>query len=188
VPCAKQSLLGLHGDGVGLVAGGGYGGGFEHEDDGAGGSAGSVEGAAGDEQALVWLQGDGAAWGGSAAVFRKQRGLTALGCKVEEQFAFDDLEVLIFAVMLVPVELAFEDAETDDAVVDARKGLVPPLAWGVFGEQAGIDGGERREGDVGVDVVGSGHGGVYLFEEIGPIGEAGVGAGRCPECGSENKE
>ena len=46
---------------------------------------------------------------------------------LDDEQAVDDVEEFVGIVMLVPVELALDDAEPDDRIVDPAKGLVEPL-------------------------------------------------------------
>ena len=46
--------------------------------------------------------------------------------QVDEQLSVEHEEELVGLVVLVPVKLAFDDAETDDRVIDGRQGLVEP--------------------------------------------------------------
>src|SRR5262249_26512245 len=73
---------------------------------------------------------------------------------VEEERAVDHEEELVLDVVIVPVELAVEHADTRDAVVDHGQGLVPPRLGAIVGELAGLDDLERTILHVVVDVVG----------------------------------
>ena len=47
--------------------------------------------------------------------------------QINDKLALDDVEKLIFVIVLVPMELALQDAQTDNAVVDLTQRLVKPL-------------------------------------------------------------
>jgi len=60
----------------------------------------------------------------------------SIGANIDQQFTLQNKEELVFPIVLVPVELAFKDAETDQAVIYLTKSLiVPPFL--AFGDQAG---------------------------------------------------
>ena len=46
--------------------------------------------------------------------------------EIDDETTFDDKEELVVIVMLVPVVLALQDAETDDRIVHLAKRLVVP--------------------------------------------------------------
>src|SRR5262245_61999210 len=73
--------------------------------------------------------------------------------EVEQQPALEHEEELVLAVVLVPVELALEDAEPSDAVIHETERLVPPPVGARLRERADVEGRERRELHVGVDRV-----------------------------------
>ncbi len=47
--------------------------------------------------------------------------------QLNNEFAIDDVEKLILLVVLVPVKLAFDDAESNDAVINLAQSLIKPL-------------------------------------------------------------
>jgi len=50
--------------------------------------------------------------------------------RVDQQLSVEHEEELVGVVVLVPVELAFDDAEPDDSVIDRRQGFVEPGLMG----------------------------------------------------------
>jgi hypothetical protein len=58
--------------------------------------------------------------------------------EVQEELSIDDIEELVFFIVLVPVEFAVEDAEAHDAVIDKRQRLVPPAVGALVGQLADI--------------------------------------------------
>ena len=56
-----------------------------------------------------------ASWNGEALVRQEFDGSPFL--KVNQQAAIDDVEELVLTIMLVPMELAFDDTEPYDAVI-----------------------------------------------------------------------
>jgi hypothetical protein len=63
-------------------------------------------------------------WDGEALVGAEGDRFPVL--KVNEQLSFKDQEEFVGVVVVVPVEIALDDPETYDGVVDRRKGLVEP--------------------------------------------------------------
>src|SRR3569623_3293766 len=59
-----------------------------------------------------------------ALVLRERDGPTSL--EVEQELAVEDDEALVLAVVRVPVVLALDDAEANDAVVDLGQRLIEP--------------------------------------------------------------
>ena len=59
------------------------------------------------------------------------RELDGAALQIHQQLALEHEEEFVLAVMLVPVKLALEDADSRHAVVDAAQGLVPPRRLGV---------------------------------------------------------
>jgi hypothetical protein len=78
--------------------------------------------------------------------------------EVDEEPPLHHLEVLVLAVVPVPVELALEDAEPHEAVVHAAERAVPPLDRAAVGEAARLDDLERPELLAHLDVVLGRHG------------------------------
>jgi len=76
--------------------------------------------------------------------------------EIHQEEAFDDVEELVLIVVLVPVELAMQDAKPDDAVVDAGEGLVEPLLLTLGGFASDVYQIEGSELDVEVDRIGLG--------------------------------
>src|SRR5215204_2728231 len=71
---------------------------------------------------------------------------------VDLELALEDEEELVLGLVLVPVELSFDDSETDDGVVDLRERLVEPrLDGGRLG--ADVDPLELFELHVEIDLV-----------------------------------
>lgn len=52
--------------------------------------------------------------------------------EIDEQLAFENQEELVLVIMLVPVELALDDPEPYDGVVDRGQGLVEPGFVGLY--------------------------------------------------------
>ena len=65
-----------------------------------------------------------ASWNGEALVRQEFDGSPFL--KVNQQAAIDDVKELVLTIMLVPMELAFDDTEPYDAVIDLAQRLVRP--------------------------------------------------------------
>jgi hypothetical protein len=57
--------------------------------------------------------------------------------KVDKQQAFDGEEELVVVVVLVPVVLAFDEADADYRIVDLAEGLVEPLV--ILGVRDGVE-------------------------------------------------
>src|SRR6185503_6855692 len=72
---------------------------------------------------------------------------------VHEEASLHHVEELVLAIVLVPVELALEDPEAYDAIVDLAERLVPPLLAALVGGRSGVDDLERPILQVGVDRV-----------------------------------
>jgi len=63
--------------------------------------------------------------------------------QVDLEAPLDDVEELVFLVVLVPVELALEDAEPDDAVIHPAERLVVPRVLTRVDERLDVDELER---------------------------------------------
>ena len=74
--------------------------------------------------------------------------------EVHDEPALHEEEELILVVVLVPVELAFQDAEANDRVVDAGECLVVPLVSARLYQRGDIDNLERVVEDVEVVLYG----------------------------------
>lgn len=61
------------------------------------------------------------------------------GLQIDEQPALDDVEEFVIIGMLVPMVLAFDDAESNDGIVHANERLVVPRV------PDGIDDGIQRD-------------------------------------------
>ena len=70
-----------------------------------------------------------------AAMAIESDGLRVLD--VDQELSVQDQEELVLVVVLVPVELALDDAEPNDRVVDGRQGLVEPRL-GARGDLGGM--------------------------------------------------
>ena len=93
-------------------------------------------------RAVLRVPGDGEALAGielDGAVF-----------EVDQEAALDDEEELVLAVVLVPVELAVQDAEADDAIVHPAERLVVPGFFAGVGEGLHVD--ELERGELGTEV------------------------------------
>src|SRR5579871_6750576 len=83
-------------------------GAFDHQDDGAFGSARAVHDALGHDEALARAEIDRAL------------------LQIDQEMPFEDEEELVQVVVLVPVILALHDAEANDGIVDPAQRLVVP--------------------------------------------------------------
>ncbi len=94
----------------GLTAGGLDGVGFDHEHDGAFRRAWAMHDAFGNDDSLSRREGDG------ARVVLCRRWVGGVD-EVDVELAFDNVKELVLLLVLVPVVVAFDDAEADDGVV-----------------------------------------------------------------------
>jgi len=78
----------------------------------------------------------GAAWH-AASLVRADGDRALVWLQIDRQLALDDEEELVLVVVLVPVEVALDDAQADHGVVDRDERLVEPrfvrrgLTWDV---------------------------------------------------------
>jgi len=52
--------------------------------------------------------------------------------QIDCELSLDDVEELVFVIVLVPMEFTLQDAQTDHAVVDLTQRLVEPLVLRLF--------------------------------------------------------
>jgi hypothetical protein len=74
--------------------------------------------------------------------------------EIDEQFALDHIEELVISVVLVPVILAFDDADAHHRLVDFAESLIEPLELTGIGERLLVDYLERRVQGVETGFVG----------------------------------
>ena len=74
--------------------------------------------------------------------------------KVDQQAAVNDIEELVLTIMLVPMELAFDDTEPYDAVIDLAQGLVRPALGQFAANLLDVDQLEETVFDTQIDGVG----------------------------------
>lgn len=91
--------------------------------------------------------------------FRNQKALA--GCElhfatleINEQVTLHDIEEFIFIVVLVPVELTLDNAQSNNRIVYLAQGLIVPLFLARVDERRNVNQLERAKLDVGIDVVG----------------------------------
>lgn len=73
--------------------------------------------------------------------------------QVNEQRTFENEEELVFSIMLVPMKVALENAQPNDAIVHLAKGLVVPFLAASGHEARHVDQLERTKLRIEMNVV-----------------------------------
>lgn len=73
--------------------------------------------------------------------------------EVDQEAPLDDVEELVFVVVLMPMVFSFQDAKPDHGVVHCTKGLVVPRVTAVVRESLNINEFERIKQDVHVSHI-----------------------------------
>jgi len=74
--------------------------------------------------------------------------------QIDEQTSFDDVEELIFFLVLVPVVFAFDDSQAHNGIVHFTQRLVKPLVCAGIGDSLFVDDLQRGEENVQPGFVG----------------------------------